>query len=79
MERRGTPAICAAASRVYLKTNQQAYYDGLAGVQLREWWSEWIRFFAVDVEELVKESIHTESALEGILAEREEKIAVLNL
>jgi Fic family protein len=72
----GYPAVYIAG---YLMTNQQAYYDGLAGVQLREEWSEWIRFFAVAVEESVKESIHTASALEGILVEWEEKIAILKL
>jgi len=72
----GYPPVYIAG---FLKTNQQAYYDGLAGVQLREEWSEWIRFFAVAVEESVKESIRTASALEGILAEWEERIAVLKL
>jgi Fic family protein len=72
----GYPPVYIAG---FLKTNQQAYYDGLAGVQLREEWSEWIRFFAVAVEESVKESIRTASALEAILAEWEERIAVLKL
>jgi Fic family protein len=72
----GYPPVYIAG---FLKTNQQAYYDGLAGVQLREEWSEWIRFFAVAVEESVKESIHTASELEGILTEWEERIAVLKL
>lgn len=72
----GYPPVYIAG---FLKNNQQAYYDGLAGVQLREEWSDWVRFFAVAVEESVKESILTASALEGILAEWEERIAELKL
>jgi Fic family protein len=72
----GYPPVYIAG---FLKTNQQAYYDGLAGVQLREEWSEWIRFFAVAVEESVKESIRTAAALEAILVEWEERIAALKL
>jgi Fic family protein len=72
----GYPPVYIAG---FLKANQQAYYDGLAGVQLREEWSEWIRFFAVALEESVKESIRTATALEEILTEWEKKISELKL
>jgi Fic family protein len=72
----GYPPVYIAG---FLKTNQQAYYDGLAGVQLREEWSEWIRFFAVAVEESAKDSIRTAAALEALLVEWEERIALLKL
>lgn len=60
----GYPPVYIAG---FLKNNQQIYYDTLAGVQLKEKWSEWIRFFAVAVEESVKESISTANELEAIL------------
>jgi Fic family protein len=72
----GYPPVYIAG---FLKTNQQAYYDGLAGVQLREEWSEWIRFFAVAVEESAKDSIRTATALEALLVEWQERIALLKL
>ena len=63
----------------YLKNYQQEYYDRLAGVQLREEWQPWIQFFATAVEESVKESIHTASALENLLRRWEERIAELRI
>lgn len=63
----------------YLKNNQQEYYDRLAGVQLREEWQEWIRFFATAVEESVKESIQTANALDALLRSWEGRIAELRV
>ena len=63
----------------YLKNYQHEYYDRLAGVQLREEWQPWIQFFATAVEESVKESIHTASALENLLRRWEERIAELRI
>ncbi|MSN26902.1 MAG: Fic family protein [Geobacter sp.] len=63
----------------YLKNYQQEYYDRLAGVQLREEWQLWIQFFATAVEESVKESIHTASALKNLLRQWEERIAEIKV
>jgi Fic family protein len=63
----------------YLKNYQQEYYDRLAGVQLREEWQPWIQFFATAVEESVKESIQTATALEKLLQQWEERIAELRV
>ena len=71
----GYPPVYIAG---YLKEHQQDYYAGLAGVQLLEKWSEWIRFFATAVEASAKESIKTAEELEGILARWQAKIASLN-
>ena len=49
----------------------------MAGVQLQERWSEWIRFFATAVEVSAKESVKTAEELEGILATWHAKIAEL--
>ncbi len=38
----GLPPLYLAG---YLKTHQREYYDGLAGVQLRGRWIDWLRFF----------------------------------
>lgn len=51
----------------YLKDNQRAYYDALAGVQLQGKWAEWIKFFAAGVDAAVQESISTALGLEAIL------------
>ena len=72
----GYPPVYIAG---FLKSNQQEYYDALAGVQLREKWSEWIRFFATAVEESVKGSINTAVELEAILKRWEGKVADLRL
>jgi Fic family protein len=63
----------------YLKDNQQEYYDALAGVQLRDEWSAWVRFFACGVEEGVQESLRTALALEGILKQWQAQLAQLEL
>lgn len=63
----------------YLKNYQQEYYDRLAGVQLREEWQSWIQFFATAVEESVKESIHTASALYNLMRSWEERIETLKV
>ncbi|MFZ4860022.1 MAG: Fic family protein [Desulfuromonadaceae bacterium] len=63
----------------YLKNYQQEYYDRLAGVQLREEWLLWIQFFATAVEESVKESINTASALGNLLQRWEERIVELRV
>ena len=70
----GYPPVYIAG---YLKEHQQDYYDGLAGVQLQERWSEWIRFFATAVEVSAKESIKTAEEFEGILVLWQAKIAEL--
>jgi len=63
----------------YLKNYQQEYYDRLAGVQLREEWLPWIQFFATAVEESVKESIQTATALDNLLRQWETRIAVMKV
>lgn len=72
----GYPPIYIAG---YLKSNQQEYYDALAGVQLKEKWSEWVSFFATAVEESVKESIYTAVGLEAILKHWEDQLSGLRL
>lgn len=72
----GYPPVYIAG---YLKNYQQEYYDRLAGVQLREEWQPWIQFFATAVEESVKESIQTASALENLLRNWEARIAELHV
>ncbi len=42
MAAEGLPPLYLAG---YLKGHQREYYDGLAGVQLRGRWTEWLRFF----------------------------------
>jgi Fic family protein len=51
----------------YLKKNQQEYYDALAGVQLKDKWAEWVRFFALGVEAAAHESIRIACALGEVL------------
>jgi Fic family protein len=63
----------------YLKENQQEYYDALAGVQLKDKWSEWVGFFALGVEAAAQESIRTGLALERVLANWKEAVAGLGL
>ena len=72
----GYPPVYIAG---YLKNYQQEYYDRLAGVQLREEWQPWIQFFATAVEESVKESIQTASALANLLRNWEARIAELRV
>jgi Fic family protein len=72
----GYPPVYLAG---YLKDNQREYYDGLAGVQLRDKWSAWVQFFACGVEEAVQESMRTALALEGILNRWQEQLAQLGL
>jgi len=72
----GYPPIYIAG---FLKSNQQEYYNALAGVQLKERWSEWVSFFASAVEESVKESISTAVELEAILTRWEDLLSVLRL
>lgn len=72
----GYPPVYLAG---YLKDNQREYYDGLAGVQLRDEWSEWVRFFAYGVEAAVQESMKTALDLEGILNSWKERLARLGL
>lgn len=72
----GYPPVYLAG---YLKDNQREYYDGLAGVQLRDEWSAWVQFFACGVEESVQESMRTALALEGILNSWKEQLAQLGL
>lgn len=72
----GYPPIYIAG---FLKSNQQDYYDALAGVQLKEKWSEWVSFFATAVEESVKESIYTAVGLEAILKHWEDQLSGLRL
>lgn len=63
----------------YLKDNQQEYYDALAGVQLKDKWSEWVGFFGLGVEAAAQESIRTGLALERVLANWKEAVAGLGL
>ncbi len=63
----------------FLKDNQREYYDALAGVQLKEKWFEWIRFFAIGVDAAAQESIRTALGLEAILRKWKEIVAGLGL
>lgn len=72
----GYPPVYLAG---YLKDNQRDYYDALLGVQLREKWSEWVRFFAVGVEAAAHESMTTALALEGILKAWTGRVAGIGL
>ncbi|ABQ28072.1 Fic family protein [Geotalea uraniireducens] len=72
----GYPPVYLAG---YLKDNQREYYDALAGVQLREKWSEWVKFFAIGVEAAVQESIKTTIELENILKKWTGLVAGLGL
>ncbi|MBI1919897.1 MAG: Fic family protein [Geobacter sp.] len=72
----GYPPVYLAG---YIKDNQREYYDGLAGVQLRDEWSEWVEFFAYGVEVAVQESMRTVLALEGILNRWKGQLAQLGL
>jgi len=76
MAAEGYPPVYIAG---YLKNNQREYYDALSGVQLRELWPEWIRFFATAVKESVAESVNTAIGLNSILGQWEEKISRLRL
>ncbi|MDI1231748.1 MAG: Fic/DOC family N-terminal domain-containing protein [Methylobacter sp.] len=51
----------------FLKSNQKAYYDALANVQLQEKWSDWVSFFATGVKEAAYESMRTTRELLAIL------------
>lgn len=72
----GYPPVYIAG---FLKSNQQEYYDALAGVQLREKWADWVSFFATAVEESAKESINTAVELELILKRWKDKVSELRL
>jgi Fic family protein len=72
----GYPPIYLAG---FLKSNQQAYYDGLAGVQLQEKWSDWVSFFAAGVEVAVQESMWTAEALLAIVERWKKMVANLGL
>lgn len=63
----------------FLKANQQAYYDGLANVQLQEKWSDWVSFFATGVEVAARESMRTAQELVVILARWSKDVASLGL
>lgn len=76
MAAEGHPPVYLAG---YLKNNQQEYYDALAGVQLKDRWAEWVRFFAAGFEVAVEESIRTALALESILRQWHERVAALGL
>jgi Fic family protein len=60
----GYPPIYLAG---FLKSNQKAYYDALANVQLQEKWRDWVAFFATGVEEAAHESMITARELLAIL------------
>ncbi len=60
----GYPSIYLAG---FLKSNQKAYYDALANVQLQEKWSDWVTFFATGVEEAAHESMITARELLALL------------
>jgi len=72
----GLPPVYLAG---YLKNNQQEYYDALAGVQLKDRWSEWVKFFAIGVEVAAKESIRIALELQKILEKWKELIAGFGL
>ena len=72
----GYPPIYLAG---FLKANQQAYYDGLANVQLQEKWSDWVKFFSAGIEIAARESIRTAEGLLAILERWNMTVASLGL
>ena len=60
----GYPPIYLAG---FLKSNQKAYYDALANVQLQEKWSDWVTFFATGFEQAAHESMITARELLALL------------
>lgn len=72
----GYPPVYLAG---FLKANQQAYYDSLLAVQLRDEWTEWVRFFATGVDAAARESIHTAQKLTAILARWQRELRELNV
>lgn len=72
----GYPPIYLAG---FLKSHQQAYYDGLANVQLKEKWTAWVKFFATGVEVAARESIRTAEELLAILNRWNSEVAQLGL
>ena len=76
LDAEGYPPVYLAG---FLKSNQREYYDILAGVQLREEWREWVRFFARAVTEPVKESVATAHELHGWITRWECQVAAARL
>ena len=72
----GYPPIYLAG---FLKSNQKAYYDALANVQLQEKWSDWVTFFATGVEEAAHESMITARELLAILERWQMAVNALGL
>ena len=72
----GYPPIYLAG---FLKSNQKAYYDALANVQLQEKWSDWVTFFATGVEEAAHESMITARELLAILKRWQMAVNALGL
>ena len=72
----GYPSIYLAG---FLKSNQKAYYDALANVQLQEKWSDWVTFFATGVEQAAHESMITARELLAILERWQMAVNALGL
>ena len=72
----GYPPIYLAG---FLKSNQKAYYDALANVQLQEKWSDWVTFFATGVEQAAHESMITARELLAILERWQMAVNALGL
>lgn len=72
----GYPPVYLAG---FLKSHQQAYYDGLANVQLKEKWSDWVRFFATGVSIAAQESMNTAEELIAILGKWRRTVSGLGL
>ncbi len=72
----GYPPIYLAG---FLKSNQKAYYDALANVQLQEKWSDWVTFFATGVEEAAHESMITARELLALLERWQMAVNALGL
>ena len=72
----GYPSIYLAG---FLKSNQKAYYDALANVQLQEKWSDWVTFFATGFEQAAHESMITARELLAILERWQMAVNALGL
>ena len=72
----GYPPIYLAG---FLKSNQKAYYDALANVQLQEKWNDWVTFFATGVEEAAHESMITARELLALLERWQMAVNALGL
>ncbi len=76
MAAEGYPPVYLAG---FLKTNQQAYFDGLLNVQLQDKWTDWVGFFSAGVTIAAQESMRTAEELIALLGQWKEKVASIGV